>query len=287
MRQLFPLLAALLTLLTVQPAVARDRAVVRIERHCAGARVRVGSQGSVVVRKGVAAHLVDAYRAAGVPVSGAGALRRWRPRGDASRPSSPLRVAVHLDRALRAHHPYSSGHCRRVASYVTEIARSMGLDGRATRRMGLAARLHDLGKLGLPRWLLDGTNPRLTPARRRRINGHPELGARLLLPIPGLRGLAIGARSHHENLDGTGYPRGQRGARISFTGRVIAVADAFDAMTSRRTYTEPMSVEQAVATLQRLAGSRFDPAVVKHFVALVDRSPRVKRTIARARQGLR
>lgn len=253
-----------------------------------GVRVWVGHGNDVTIKIPTRAggELAQAYREGRVTIRGkAPAVRvNSKPKGD--RASTQLRISTRLVRALRRHHPYSSGHVVRVSVYAREIAEAMGLRPWKVRQVVLAARLHDTGKLALPRWLLNWTNPRLSRRQLAMIQAHPEKGARLLEPIAELRPLLPGVRYHHEHFDGSGYPGKRKGKRIPLNARIIAVADAFDAMTTSRTYQRAMPVEQAISTLQRLAGTKFDPKVVSHFVQLLPKSRRAQNALRLASRGL-
>jgi HD-GYP domain-containing protein (c-di-GMP phosphodiesterase class II) len=276
---------AIVVLLVLLIASAADARQVKFARRSHGVRLWVNGQGqgklSVKVPTRVGQELARAYREGGVKLVNA-------PKDDVKAGVVPtnttmrrtrLRIAARLLRGLRKYHPYSMGHVMRVSIYAKEVARSLGLAGHRVEQVELAARLHDTGKLAMPRWLLNGTNPKLTPRRLAMIKGHPEAGVKLLEPIPALRSILGGVRSHHEAYDGSGYPRRLKGRRIPLSGRIIAVADAFDAMTSSRTYDKPMPVDQAVVTLKRLAGTKFDPQVVRCFVEVLAKSGRAQRAL--------
>jgi len=281
---MFVFRAAAATLLVLLTAVTADARQVRFAKRNHGVRLWVSGQGkgqvSVKVSTQVGQELAQAYREGGVRLVNAPRDPKVR---TSTSPSSlrrtRLRIAARLLRGLRKYHPYSMGHVMRVSIYSREIARSLKLPGHRVEQVELAARLHDTGKLSLPRWLLNGTNPKLTPRRLAMIQGHPEAGAKLLEPIPALRSILGGVRSHHESYDGSGYPRRLKGRRIPLSGRIIAVADAFDAMISSRTYDKAMPVDQAVATLKRLSGTRFDPQVVRCFVEVLKRSSRAQNAL--------
>jgi HD-GYP domain-containing protein (c-di-GMP phosphodiesterase class II) len=144
-----------------------------------------------------------------------------------------------------------------------------GVDSEA---LSWAAWLHDLGKLGVSEALLSKTGP-LTESEWVEMKRHPATGAEMLVSLsPYLEPIAAGIRSHHERWDGGGYPDGLAGVEIPIVGRIVAVADAFDAMTHRRPYRERVySPDDAVAEIAARAGSAFDPEVVTAFVHLYRR----------------
>jgi HD-GYP domain-containing protein (c-di-GMP phosphodiesterase class II) len=132
-----------------------------------------------------------------------------------------------------------------------------------------AAFLHDLGQVGVPSDLLEQPGP-LDAEERDALRLHPEIGARLLQPLAVTRTVADGVRHHLERWDGGGYPDGLRGGEIPLAARIVAIADAYDSMTSARPHRDALSPEAARAELERGAGSQFDPELAKEFLALVE-----------------
>jgi len=172
-----------------------------------------------------------------------------------------------LVEAVGAKDVYTRSHSRRVSRYARAIARGLGLTEREQGEVALAGELHDVGKIGVPDELLRKTGP-LTPAERCRILDHTVIGERILAPLLANRPAVLGAvRWHHERVDGTGYPDGLRGRFIPLFPRIIAVADAFDAMTSDRPYRPPLATGVALAELRRWVGSQFDADCVRAFVS--------------------
>lgn len=165
------------------------------------------------------------------------------------------------EQAIHMRDPYTGGHGRRVARYSAMIAREIGLTGNILHEIEQAARLHDIGKLGLADAILRKPAA-LTKEEFSSVRYHPEAGAQLLESIPGLRTLASAVRHHHERYDGTGYPKGLRGEHIPLSARIIAVADALDALTTERPYRSAQPIDMAIAEIRHQAGSAFDPAVV-------------------------
>lgn len=165
---------------------------------------------------------------------------------------------------------YTRGHSERVGQASMMIARQLGLDDERVEVLRFAGILHDVGKLGVPTRLLRKDGP-LTPEERRIIELHPEYGHEMTRGISFLGEARAAILHHHERLDGSGYPYGLAGAQIPECARVVAVADAFDAMTSNRCYSRARPVEVAVAELERCAGAQFDPRVVGALAAALSR----------------
>ncbi|MEW6116183.1 MAG: HD domain-containing phosphohydrolase [Nitrospirota bacterium] len=170
-----------------------------------------------------------------------------------------------LAETIEMRDPYTGGHTRRVMEYSLAIGRRIGLTRREMVRLRLAAILHDIGKIGVRDTIL--LNPgRLTSEEFGEMRKHPEFGAAVLSRIKKLRGVIPGIKYHHERYDGSGYPEGLKGEAIPLLARIVAVADAFDAMTTNRPYRKGLSWENALAELQKHSGRQFDPAVVKAFL---------------------
>src|SRR5579884_3846287 len=169
--------------------------------------------------------------------------------------------------ALEEKDPYLRGHSMRVAGYAVGIARELGLDGATLDAIALGAELHDLGKIGVSEAVLHKPGP-LTDAEYRHIMEHPVIGARILAPLmrDAPAALAI-VRSHHERLDGRGFPDGLKGEAIPLEVRIATVADSFDAMTSLRPYRPALSVARALAELEEGKGVQFDARAVEAFRA--------------------
>ncbi|HEV7626464.1 MAG TPA: HD-GYP domain-containing protein [Streptomyces sp.] len=165
---------------------------------------------------------------------------------------------------------YTRGHSERVGRASVLIARELGMDEERTEALRFAGILHDIGKLGVPTRLLRKEGP-LTAEERRVIELHPEYGHEMVRGIGFLGEARSAILHHHERLDGSGYPYGLVGAEIPEFARVVAVADAFDAMTSTRSYRRARPVRTAVAELQRCAGTQFDPRMVRALADAMDR----------------
>jgi HD domain/GAF domain len=167
------------------------------------------------------------------------------------------------------------GQTRRHSDIVVELARTtgarMGLDPMELLELELAALLHDVGKLRVPREILRKPGP-LSDSEERLMRNHPAWGAELVSRVPGLQAVALIVRHHHERVDGGGYPGNLSGVRIPVASRIMAVCDAFGAMTEARPYREQRQPHQALAELRDLAGNQFDPAVVDALEAEIGRA---------------
>lgn len=170
-------------------------------------------------------------------------------------------ILLAYDSALSLKDTYTGGHGRRVAHYTRLIAGAMGLPEAEVDSIGQAALLHDLGKIGIPDRILIKPE-RLTREEFAVVQKHPAAGADILRTIAPLRHHAKAVRHHHERFDGSGYPDGLRGTDIPVAARIIAVADAFDALGSNRSYRRGVSAEQALDIIAQAGGSHFDPEIV-------------------------
>jgi putative nucleotidyltransferase with HDIG domain len=172
-----------------------------------------------------------------------------------------------LARALEAKDAYTRGHSIRVSRYAVATASRLGFAGHDLDGIRLGGELHDIGKIGTREAVLHKPGT-LTDEEFQQITEHPLLGEKMLSPLaqesPDVLRIV---RSHHERLDGRGFPDGLRGDRIPVEARIVAVADAFDAMTTRRPYRESRPADEALAELRRVAGTQLDPAAVEAFVA--------------------
>jgi hypothetical protein len=161
--------------------------------------------------------------------------------------------------------PYTGGHSQRVAEMTAGILRAIGMGGLEVDLIVSAARVHDIGKIGVPDYILNKPG-RLTPEEEEVMRTHPDRGADLLQRYPDFtRGVEI-IRHHHENWDGTGYPQGLKGTGIPYGARVIAVADSYDAMTSDRPYRKAMPQAKAAMILREGRSKQWDPQIVDAFL---------------------
>src|SRR5262249_29301768 len=172
-----------------------------------------------------------------------------------------LRAAENLIRVVDAKDEYTGAHSERVALLVEAIAWRVGCDAEQVEQLKLAGRLHALGKIAIPDSVLQKPHS-LTAEEQRQLAHHPEFGASLLDGMD-IRPVDVWIRHHHEHWDGSGYPSGLVAEEIPFGSRVILVADAYDAITTERSYREAKSPDAAMAEIRAHAGSQFDPAVVE------------------------
>ncbi len=174
-----------------------------------------------------------------------------------------------LARALEARDDYTRGHSERVADLAKRIAEKMALDDQEIQTIYNAALLHDIGKIGIRDKVLLAPR-KLTQEEMNIIKDHSAFGNTILMPLKFLSNIREVVCHHHERWDGEGYPDGRKGDEIPLASRIIAVADAYDAMTSNRPYRTSISPRVAVKNIRELAGSQFDPRVVEAFVSLIE-----------------
>ena len=161
---------------------------------------------------------------------------------------------------IDAKDPYTNGHSLRVALYAREISRRMGYSENDQENVFYIALLHDIGKIGIPDSILNKAGA-LTPEERAVIQTHPVKGGEILKDFTALKGIADGARYHHERYDGKGYCEGLTGENIPLVGRIICVADSYDAMSSDRCYRKALPPEKILAEIEAGSGSQFDPKI--------------------------
>jgi putative nucleotidyltransferase with HDIG domain len=169
--------------------------------------------------------------------------------------------------AVEASDSYLRGHSERVTSYSLKLAGKLNLPPERLRLLERAAILHDIGKIGINLSLLHKTSP-LTTEEMAILQEHPSIGMRILEPIEFLQDVRSCIGQHHERFDGTGYPCRLDASELMLEARILAIADAYDAMTSDRPYRSALSHTVAIRELQKQAGTQFDPDLVPHFVEL-------------------
>jgi HD-GYP domain-containing protein (c-di-GMP phosphodiesterase class II) len=175
-----------------------------------------------------------------------------------------------LLKALEEHHPALGAHLHDVGVLADAVAAELGLSDRQRHHVRQAADLHDIGKVAVPRSILDKPS-RLDPGEWEFIARHTIIAERILGAAHALRPVAALVRSSHEHYDGNGYPDRLAGDAIPLGSRIVAVCDAYDAMTSDRPYRPALSAQEALAELRRCAGTQFDPAVVAAFCRVSER----------------
>jgi HD-GYP domain-containing protein (c-di-GMP phosphodiesterase class II) len=179
-------------------------------------------------------------------------------------------------RMLEKKDGYTRGHSQRVSRYAVRTAVLLGFSGELLDQIRLGGELHDIGKIGTRDLVLQKPGP-LTPAEFEEIKKHVTEGEDILEPLRRQHPLVLQiVRNHHERVDGSGFPDGLRGQAIPLVARLVAVVDAFDAMTTNRTYRQPRPAGEALQELVRYAGIHFDPDVVGAFTRAfpeVDRLP--------------
>jgi HD-GYP domain-containing protein (c-di-GMP phosphodiesterase class II) len=189
---------------------------------------------------------------------------------DDSRQSSRRQTCDVLLQVLHEREPDLHEHLHGVAGLAVAVARALGLTAEQVDEVGRAAELHDIGKIAIPDAILHKRGP-LDDDEWRLMREHTLIGDRILSAAPAMRPVARVVRSSHERFDGSGYPEGLAGEQIPLGARIVAVCDAYDAMTSTRPYQCRLAPAEALEELQRCAGNQFDPAVVAAFCAVVGR----------------
>ena len=180
-----------------------------------------------------------------------------------------IQIVMTLSGAVDAKDKYTNGHSKHVAEYSREIARRYGYDEARAENIYLIGLLHDIGKIGIPDTIINKPD-RLTDEEYEIIKTHPAMGWHILQNIPEFPELAIGAHWHHERFDGRGYPDGLAGTDIPEEARIIAVADAYDAMTSRRSYRDVLPQAVVRREIAKNIGTQFDPTFGKIMLEMID-----------------
>ncbi len=180
-----------------------------------------------------------------------------------------IQVVLAIADAIDAKDTYTNGHSRRVAKYSRDIAARLGYTEQQQSDIYMMGLLHDVGKIGVPDAVINKP-AKLTDEEFELIKSHPERGARILENIKAMPQLATGAMWHHEKYNGTGYPDGLAGTDIPIEARIIAVADAYDAMSSRRSYRDALPQEVVRSEIERGRGTQFDPAIADIMIRMIE-----------------
>lgn len=180
-----------------------------------------------------------------------------------------MQVTSALAQTIDAKDKYTKGHSNRVAKYSRMLAAELGESEKTQEEIYYAALLHDIGKIGIPIAIINKPD-KLTDEEYEIIKTHPVIGSDILKSISSMPEIAIGARSHHERYDGKGYPDGLAGENIPWIARIIGVADAYDAMTSNRSYRRYLPQEKVKEEIIRCRGMQFDPAVADAMIRLIE-----------------
>ena len=175
-----------------------------------------------------------------------------------------------ISNALDTKDAYTNGHSLRVTLYSMILAKELGLDEEFIEDIEIAGLLHDVGKIAMPKNILC-KNGKLTDEEFLVMKSHPVRGEKIVINIKKLQMISEWVKAHHEKWDGRGYPDGLKGEEIPLAGRIIALADTYDAMTSTRPYRTALSHEVAIAEIQRCSGTQFDPKLAEVFVGIQDK----------------
>jgi putative nucleotidyltransferase with HDIG domain len=179
-----------------------------------------------------------------------------------------INVAETLITAMEAKDLYLSGHSHRVAALAATVAEELGLDANDVEHVRLAGRLHDVGKIGIRESVLNKPAS-LTAEEYAHVQTHVQIGMQILMPLRHIGVVRTYVQDHHEHWDGTGYPNGLAGEQISMGGRILSAADAFDALTSKRSYRDPLTPAETLEILDKQRGRLLDPAVFDALARVV------------------
>lgn len=182
-----------------------------------------------------------------------------------------LETVLALARAIESRDSYTGDHSHDISIWTEEIARRLGCTDDTIRIIYWASLLHDIGKIGVPDQVLHKPGP-LTDEEWEIMKTHPDIGANIIEPIESLAGVAELVRAHQERYDGSGYPQNLKGEEIPIGARILAVVDAFSAMTDTRVYRKARTPEEAIEELRHCAGTHFDPQVVEIFLDILLRT---------------
>ena len=177
-------------------------------------------------------------------------------------------IAV-LRQTVEAKDPYTRGHSDRVSAYSVLIGEKMGLSEKDIHTLKIGGLFHDIGKIGVPDSILLKES-RLTDDEYSQIKNHPSIGSHILGDVPMFQDIIPIVLHHHERFDGKGYPSQLKGYDIPLFARIAAVADTFDAMTSKRSYRDSLPLDTVVAEIKRVSGTQFDPDIAKVFLDIIE-----------------
>ncbi len=167
---------------------------------------------------------------------------------------------------------FTQGHSQKVSGYAVLLAEAMGMSAPEVEEIRLGGMLHDVGKVGVPESILNKSGP-LNPEEWETMKRHVEYGAKLLEPLRGTERIREMVEHHHEFFDGSGYPKGLAGSQIPLGARIVAIADAYDTITSQRTYKKARTTEEAFQELERCGAAQFDPELIQAFVSRLRELP--------------
>lgn len=173
-----------------------------------------------------------------------------------------------LSQAIEVKDPYTQGHSMRVSEYSYELGTKAKLTQKRLDNLKMAAVLHDIGKIGIEENILNKPG-RLTVEEFDKIKQHPEIGVKIIQNIEALKDVSEIILSHHEKMDGTGYPKGKKAHEINTESAILGIADVYDALTSDRPYRKAMTTEQALQIIAEGKGSHFDPHLADEFIKMI------------------
>lgn len=176
-----------------------------------------------------------------------------------------------LAKALEAKDPYTEGHSERVGELAKKLAKEVGLGEDAREALDKAAKIHDIGKVGVPETILNKPGP-LTKEEFNYIKKHVVLSEQICAPLRSMRGILGIIRHHHENYNGKGYPYGLKGEDIPLEARILSIVDAYDAMTSDRPYRKRLPQDEVIKRLKEGSGTQWDPKLVDLFINMIEES---------------
>lgn len=179
-----------------------------------------------------------------------------------------LQTITTIANILDAKDPYTEGHSQRVAIYSSQLAAALGMSPADVDNIRKIALMHDIGKIGVPNAILNKAS-RLDDDEYERMKLHPVVGGDIVKCVKTVPGIYEGVRCHHERYDGKGYPDGLKGEQIPYVARIIAVADAYDAMTTNRVYRQHLNHDYVIGEIERGSGTQFDPVIAKKMVELL------------------